>query len=47
MKVLVNGCNGKMGQTVCNIIKKDEELELCGGFDKKIENVDFPFFFFI
>ena len=44
MKVLVNGCNGKMGQTVCNIIKKDEELELCGGFDKKIENVDFPFF---
>ena len=37
LKILVNGCNGKMGKTVCNIIDKDTELELCGGIDKGIE----------
>lgn len=44
IKILVNGCNGKMGQTVCNIIKKDDELELCAGVDKKVEDVDFKFY---
>lgn len=46
MKVFVNGCNGRMGQTICNIIrnKEDENIELCGGYDKKIEKADFPFF---
>lgn len=31
MKVLINGCNGKMGQEVAKEIKLDEEVEvLCG-----------------
>ncbi len=37
-KVLVNGCNGKMGKIVCDFVEKNENLELCGGFDLKEEN---------
>lgn len=34
IEVMVNGCNGKMGQIVCNLIDKDENLFLKCGFDK-------------
>ena len=34
--VLVNGCNGKMGQIVCDLVDKDNELFLKAGFDKDI-----------
>lgn len=36
IKVLVNGCNGRMGQTVCNLIKESDALELCAGFDREV-----------
>ena len=36
IKVLVNGCNGRMGQTVCNLIKESDTLELCAGFDREV-----------
>ena len=35
LEVLVNGCNGKMGQVVCDLVEKDEELVLKCGFDKE------------
>jgi 4-hydroxy-tetrahydrodipicolinate reductase len=35
LEVLVNGCNGKMGQVVCGLVEKDEELLLKCGFDKE------------
>lgn len=38
LKILVNGCNGKMGKTVCDMINQDRELDLCGGIDKGLEN---------
>ena len=28
MKVLVNGCNGKMGQVVCDLIEQNKNLVL-------------------
>ena len=42
IKVLLNGCNGKMGQEVVNCINKNEELEVICGFDLKDENL-YPF----
>lgn len=35
LEVLVNGCNGKMGQVVCDLVQKDESLLLKCGFDKE------------
>ena len=35
LEVLVNGCNGKMGQVVCDLVEKDENLLLKCGFDIK------------
>lgn len=35
LEVLVNGCNGKMGQVVCDLVEKDKELLLKCGFDKE------------
>ena len=34
MKVLVNGCNGKMGQEVAKRIKETEEVETLCGVDR-------------
>lgn len=34
MKVLINGCNGKMGQEVAKEIKLDEEVEVLCGYDR-------------
>ena len=35
LEVLVNGCNGKMGPVVCDLVEKDEDLLLKCGFDKE------------
>ena len=42
IKVLLNGCNGKMGQEVVSCVNKNEELEVICGFDLKAENL-YPF----
>lgn len=34
LEVLVNGCNGKMGQVVCDLIEQNENLVIKAGFDK-------------
>lgn len=38
IKVLVNGCNGKMGQELIEAINKDEYFEVCCGVDKDVNN---------
>ena len=42
LEVLVNGCNGKMGKVVCELIKQNENLNVQAGFDKSSNN-DFSF----
>ncbi len=36
LEIMVNGCNGKMGQIVCDLIEQNENLVLKYGFDKNI-----------
>ena len=42
IKVLINGCNGKMGQEVLNAINNNENFEVLNGVDIK-ENHDYIF----
>lgn len=44
-KIIMHGCNGVMGQMICNLIAADEEIEVVAGVDinDKIEN-PFPVF---
>ena len=44
IKVLINGCNGKMGQVVSELAKKDEEIEVVGGFDISKREEEYPIF---
>ena len=45
IKILVNGCNGKMGHVVCDLIKENEELDIIAGFDRTASNSSkFPIF---
>ena len=45
IKVLVNGCNGKMGNIVCDLVFKNDLFELIGGFDINSNiNCNFPIF---
>ena len=32
-KVIMHGCNGKMGQTIAGIIAADAEIEIAAGID--------------
>lgn len=36
LEVMVNGCSGKMGQIVCDLVEQNEELVLKCGFDKNV-----------
>ena len=36
LEVMVNGCSGKMGQIVCDLVEQDENLLLKCGFDKNV-----------
>jgi len=44
IKILINGCNGKMGQVVSELARKDEEFEIVGGFDISKRDEDYPIF---
>lgn len=45
LKILVNGCNGKMGQILCSLIEKDIDLSLVCGVDKTCtDNCNFPIY---
>lgn len=36
LEIMVNGCNGKMGQIVCDLVEQSEDLVLKSGFDKDV-----------
>lgn len=42
IKIIMCGCNGKMGQTITGIVAEDEESEIVAGFDI-VENDSLPY----
>ncbi len=32
-KIIMNGCNGKMGQVITRLVSEDNECEIVAGFD--------------
>ena len=45
LNVFVNGCNGKMGNVVCNLVEGNENMQVIGGFDKvSYSDSKFPIF---
>jgi len=44
IKVLINGCNGKMGKVVSELAKQDNEIEIVGGFDISEREDEYPIF---
>lgn len=44
MKVIINGCNGAMGQVLSRIIDKEEDIEILAGIDRNPEryNNNYP-----
>ncbi|WP_010240802.1 4-hydroxy-tetrahydrodipicolinate reductase [Clostridium arbusti] len=45
MKVLLNGCGGKMGKVVIEAAKKFDNIEIAAGVDKSTDNsLEFPVF---
>ena len=34
IKVIMNGCNGKMGQVISGLVANDPEVEMVAGIDK-------------
>ena len=44
-KIIMNGCNGKMGQVITRLVSEDSECEIVAGFDvnDSIENT-YPVF---
>lgn len=45
IKIIMHGCNGKMGQTITNLVKEDSNIEIVAGIDlwDGIKN-DYPVF---
>ena len=33
IRVLMSGCNGKMGQMITGLVKEDEQVEIVAGID--------------
>ena len=45
LNVFVNGCNGKMGNVVCDLIEQTEAMQVIAGFDKvSYSDSKFPIF---
>ncbi len=45
LNVFVNGCNGKMGNVVCNLVEENSNMQVIGGFDKvNYSDSKFPIF---
>jgi len=42
IKILFNGCNGKMGKVVCNLAANFPDLEIAAGIDKNASSDKFP-----
>ncbi len=44
VKIIMHGCNGKMGRVIADIVKNDAEAEIVAGVDVVAANTDFPVF---
>ena len=45
LKILLSGCNGKMGHVIVDLVNKSKNFTICCGFDKDISNnLGFPVF---
>ena len=44
IRILINGCNGKMGKVISELANNDKELEVVAGFDICIEKNIYPVF---
>ena len=42
IKILLSGCNGKMGKVICNLVSSFPELEVAAGIDKNTNYDKFP-----
>ncbi len=43
-KIIMNGCNGKMGRVICGLCKNDADAVIAAGVDMVPANTDFPVF---
>ncbi|WP_138208001.1 hypothetical protein [Haloimpatiens lingqiaonensis] len=44
-KILLSGCNGKMGKMISQTVTNLKDLEICGGIDKNTDkNFNYPVF---
>ncbi len=43
-KIIMHGCNGKMGRVICGLVKNDTDAEIVAGVDMTANNTDFPVF---
>ena len=41
-KIIMHGCNGKMGQVICGLVKDDPSAEIAAGVDITACNAPFP-----
>ncbi len=42
IRIIMNGCNGHMGKTVCDIVSKEPDCEIVAGIDVVESNATFP-----
>ena len=43
-KIIISGCNGRMGRVVESICEADPDVSVVAGFDVSLESRDFPVF---
>ncbi len=44
IKIIMHGCNGKMGHVICDLVKNDPDTEMAAGIDITSVNAPFPTF---
>ena len=44
IKIILSGCNGKMGKVITNLVEDSPNLSISAGIDKKDEKSSFPVF---
>lgn len=44
IRILLNGCSGKMGRVITDVVKNNTELSIVCGIDKNMNNCEYPVF---
>ncbi|MBA5851216.1 4-hydroxy-tetrahydrodipicolinate reductase [Clostridium sp. cel8] len=44
IKIILNGCNGKMGKVISNLAKDSTDVTIVAGVDRKVSPNDYPVF---